>query len=208
MDLANLLSDAGVQADWTDHTNPGESIKVTFIGTLQEEQQYALEEMQNHDHGVLSATTAFGKTVIAAKLIAERKTNTLILVHRQQLLSQWITKLSEFLAIDEELPVMEKKRGRKRELSLIGQIGAGRNNPSGIIDVAIMQSLNRGGEVNDCVRDYGMVIVDECHHVPAFSLEQILKNVHAKYVYGLTATPARQDGHHPIIFMHCGPPQI
>lgn len=204
-DLVNLLSDAGVQTDWSDHTNPGKSIKVSFIGVLRGDQHLALKEMNKHNHGVLSATTAFGKTVIAAKLIAERKTNTLILVHRQQLLSQWISKLSEFLAIDEELPELEKKRGRKRKLSQIGQIGAGRNNPSGIIDVAIMQSLNRSGDVNDCVRDYGMVIVDECHHVPAFSFEQILKNVHARYVYGLTATPARQDGHHPIIFMHCGP---
>lgn len=88
---------------------------------------------------------------------------------------------------------------------MIGQIGAGKNNPGGIIDVAIMQSLSSGGEVKEWIKNYGMVIVDECHHVPAFSFEQILKNVHAKYVYGLTATPARRDGHHPIIFMHCGP---
>jgi len=98
-----------------------------------------------------------------------------------------------------------KKRGRKKQQSLIGQIGAGKNNPSGVIDVAVMQSLNSGGEVKEIVKQYGMVIVDECHHVPAFSFEQILKSVEAKYVYGLTATPARQDGRHPIIFMHCGP---
>ena len=100
---------------------------------------------------------------------------------------------------------METKRGRKNRLSLIGQIGAGKDHPSGIIDVAIMQSLMSHDHVKDCVKNYGMVIVDECHHVPAFSFEQILKKVHAKYVYGLTATPARQDGHHPIIFMQCGP---
>ena len=161
--------------------------------------------MLKHDIGVLSATTAFGKTVIAAKLIAERKVSTLVLTHRRQLLSQWTAKLSEFLEIDEALPVLEKKRGRKRKQSLIGQIGAGKSRPSGIIDVAIMQSLNSGDEVKELVKNYGMVIVDECHHVPAFSFEQILKGVHAKYVYGLTATPTRQDGHHPIIFMHCGP---
>jgi len=109
------------------------------------------------------------------------------------------------LSIDEKLPALERKRGRKKVQSLIGQIGAGKDNPSGIIDIAIMQSLSSSGDVKDCVRNYGMVIVDECHHVPAFSFEQILKAVHAKYVYGLTATPSRQDGHHPIIFMHCGP---
>ena len=114
---------------WSDNTNPGRHIKVEFNGTLREEQQFAAGEMLKHENGVLSATTAFGKTVIASKLIDERKVNTLILVHRQQLLSQWIAKLTEFLKIDEELPVLEKKRGRKKQQSLIGQIGAGKNNP-------------------------------------------------------------------------------
>ena len=154
--------------------------------------------------GVLSATTAFGKTVIAARLIAERKINTLILTHRQQLMSQWMAKLSEFLEIDEELPVVAKSGDEKRAEPHRAD-RCRKRNPGGIIDVAIMQSLASGGEVKECVKDYGMVIVDECHHVPAFSFEQILKKVHAKYIYGLTATPARRDGHHPIIFMHCGP---
>jgi superfamily II DNA or RNA helicase len=161
--------------------------------------------MLQHDCGVLAAATAFGKTVIAARLIAARQTNTLILTHRQQLLAQWMEKLVQFLQIDAELPVALTKRKRKTRQSLIGQIGAGKANPGGIIDVAIMQSLVSSGEVKEFIRDYGMVIVDECHHVPAFSFEQILKKVQAKYIYGLTATPARRDGHQPIIFMHCGP---
>ena len=204
-DVEAMLDEAGVRAAWSDHTCPGRRINIAFKGNLREEQIPATEEMLKHDIGVLSATTAFGKTVIAAKLIAERKVSTLVLTHRRHLLSQWTAKLSEFLEIDEALPVLEKKRGRKRKQSLIGQIGAGKSRPSGIIDVAIMQSLNSGDEVKELVKNYGMVIVDECHHVPAFSFEQILKGVHAKYVYGLTATPTRQDGHHPIIFMHCGP---
>jgi superfamily II DNA or RNA helicase len=204
-DVAELLDEAGVKTVWSDRTCPGRRINVAFNGDLREEQVLAVKEMLKHDTGVLAATTAFGKTVIAAKLIAERKVSTLVLTHRRQLLSQWTAKLTEFLDIDEALPVLEKKRGRKRKQSLIGQIGAGRASPSGIIDVAIMQSLNSGGEVKELIKNYGMVIVDECHHVPAFSFEQILKGVHAKYVYGLTATPTRQDGHHPIIFMHCGP---
>jgi len=103
-----------------------------------------------------------------------------VLVHRQQLLSQWVSRLSVFLNINEGLPVLEKKRGRKKIQRLIGQIGAGKDNLGGIIDVAVMQSLNRGGEVKECVKNYGMVIVDECHLIPAFSFEQILKNVQQK----------------------------
>lgn len=172
---------------------------------MREDQELAANAMLKYDCGVLSAATAFGKTVIAARLIAERKTSTLVLTHRQQLLAQWRAKLAEFLSIDEELPEFPKRRGRKPIRSLIGQIGAGKENPSGLVDVAIMQSLTSDGNVKECVRDYGMVIVDECHHVSAPSFEQILKRVQAKYIYGLTATPARRDGHHPIIFMHCGP---
>ena len=154
---------------------------------------------------VLAATTAFGKTIIAAKLIAERKVNTLILVHRQQLLAQWITRLSEFLLINEEIPVTEQKSGRKKRMELIGRLAAGKDQMSCIIDVALMQSLNVAGEVRDCDKNYGMIIVDECHHIPADSFAQILKKSSAKYIYGLAATPSRQDGHHPLIFMYCGP---
>ena len=204
-DLQILLGEAGVEIAWSDKSQLGRHIEVSFTGELREDQELAAQAMLKHDCGVLSAATAFGKTVIAARLIAERKTNTLILMHRQQLLSQWMTKLAQFLDIDEELPEVPKKRGRKPWQGLIGQIGAGRERPSGIIDVAIMQSLTHDGEVKECVKGYGMVIVDECHHVPAVSFEQILKKVDSKYIYGLTATPARRDGHHPIIFMHCGP---
>ncbi len=204
-DVMALLADAGVKAGISDKTQKGKSIHVAFKGILRDDQSEAACELLKHDTGVLSATTAFGKTVIAAKMIAERKVNTLILVHRQQLLDQWNDRLNTFLNIDEALPPLEKKRGRKKAQSVVGFIGAGKSRPSGIVDIAIMQSLNRGGDVKPLVKDYGMVIVDECHHVPASSFEEILKSVSAKYVYGLTATPARKDGWHPIIFMHCGP---
>lgn len=203
-EVNNVLSKCRIKVNWIDRTNHGRSINVEFNGTLRDEQLNVISELLKHDNGVLSATTAFGKTVVAAKLITERKVNTLIIVHRQQLLSQWINRLSEFIMINEKLPVQEKKGGRKKKANLIGQIGSGKNDLSNIIDIGIMQSLNSGGEVKECVKNYGMVIVDECHHVPAFSFEQILKKVNAKFVYGLTATPVRQDGHHPIIFMHCG----
>src|SRR5665647_99275 len=189
-----------------DKTDIGKPIRVEFNGKLREEQVVAVDTMLKYDNGVLSATTAFGKTVIGAKLIDERKVNTLIIVHTQQLLEQWKERLKQFLIINEVLSIDDtKKRGRKKNVSIIGQIGAGKNILSGIIDVATIQSLVRKGVVKELVKDYGMILVDECHHVSAFSFEQILKNVVAKYVYGLTATPIRKDGHQPIIFMQCGP---
>ena len=134
-----------------------------------------------------------------------KKVNTLILVHRQQLLSQWVKQLSKFLVIDETLVQPLEKKGRKKKLEIIGRLGGGKNTLNSIVDVAIMQSLNTGGNVKEYVNNYGMIIVDECHRIPAISFEQILKKTKSKYVYGLSATPIRKDGHHPIIFYHCGP---
>lgn len=205
--LRDIFHEAEIDADFIDKTNCGKKINVEFNGSLRDEQPLALNQLLKYDNGVLSATTAFGKTVVAIKLIAERKVNTLILVDRVSLVSQWKEKLSKFLIINDSLPEMNpgKMKGRKKKSSIIGQLGAGKENLNGIIDIAVMQSLYRMGEVKECARNYGMVIVDECHHVSAFSFEQILKNINAKYVYGLTATPIRKDGHHPIIFMQCGP---
>ncbi|MBR2310132.1 MAG: DEAD/DEAH box helicase family protein [Oscillospiraceae bacterium] len=204
-DLTELLETAGASYEIEDKTFTGNEIRVGFKGELRPEQIPAAEALLAHDNGVLSATTAFGKTVIASYLISQRKVNTLVLVHTQALLNQWKKALSQFLEINETLPEFPKKRGRKKERSLIGQLGGAKNNLSGFVDIAIMQSLISKDEVRELVKDYGLVIVDECHHVSAVSFEQILKEVNAKYVYGLTATPARQDGHQPIIHMQCGP---
>ena len=204
-DLRELFDRFSLQPRWLDETQHGKSIRVEFKGSLRDEQQAAVESLMKYDFGVLSATTAFGKTIVGANLISRRKVNTLILVHRQQLLSQWIKRLSDFLMIDEQLPELPKKRGRKKQQNLIGQMGAGKNQLSKIIDVATMQSLYSGGKVKPLVRRYGMVIVDECHHVPAFSFEQIMKETTARFIYGLTATPTRRDGHHPTLTYQCGP---
>ena len=204
-DINNLLKEYKVKVNQVDETNPGRPINIEFNGVLRQEQEEAVDALIENDNGVLSATTAFGKTVIGARLISLRKVNTLILVHRQQLLSQWVERLSQFLLIHETLPELSKKIGRKKQLNLIGRLGAGKNCLSSIVDVAIMQSLNTDGIVKDCIKNYGMIIIDECHHISAVSFEQILKNATAKYIYGLTATPFRPDGHHPIIFFYCGP---
>jgi superfamily II DNA or RNA helicase len=157
---------------------------------LTTEQQAAADALMPHDTGVLAATTAFGKTVVACRLIAERNTNTLILVHRQQLLDQWVARLRAFLDVD---------------AVRIGVIRGGRKRPTGFIDVATIQSLVRKGEVSDLVADYGHLVVDECHHLSAVSFEAVARAARAKYVLGLSATVTRKDGHHPIIFMQCGP---
>jgi superfamily II DNA or RNA helicase len=204
-DIIELLNDHNVTPELIEKFHSGKPINVEFNGMLRPEQQDALSHLIRHDTGVLCATTAFGKTVVGANLIARKKINTLILVHRQQLMLQWKERLSQFLLIHETLPEPEKKRGRKKQVSLIGQLGGGKNHLSSIVDIAIMQSINNSGKVKDCIRNYGMVIVDECHHVSAVSFEQILKKTPARYVYGLTATPYRRDGHHPVIFFHCGP---
>jgi superfamily II DNA or RNA helicase len=205
--LTELLEQIGVPMILDDRRCPGRSIDVSFKGTLRAEQEPAAQALLAENMGVLSATTAFGKTVIGAYLIGQHKTNTLILVQSSALLEQWKTALEQFLDIREILPELPKKRGRRKKPHLIGQIGAGKSTRSGIIDIAIMQSLFEGAEktVKPFVADYGMVIVDECHHIAAFTFESILKSVCATYVYGLSATPVRKDGHHPIIFMQCGP---
>lgn len=184
-----------------DKRNIGSPVNLKFKGELYAEQQSAVNEMLKYENGILSATTAFGKTVVASYIIALRSVNTLILVHSAALLEQWEKSLSQFLTFEDKLPQQPTTRGRKKKISHIGLLGSGKNTLNGKVDIAIMQSSIKDNEVKEFVKNYGMVIVDECHHVSAFSFEKILKTVNAKYVYGLTATPVRQDGHHPIIFM-------
>jgi superfamily II DNA or RNA helicase/very-short-patch-repair endonuclease len=189
-DVRDLLDSLGIVNVIQDKRNPGRPLDVQFHGSLRDEQILAANALLGHDIGVLSATTAFGKTVIGAWLIAQRRVNTLVLVHRRQLLEQWIERLGAFLGL---------------ELQSIGQIGSGRHKPNGLLDVALIQSMVRKGVVDDRLAAYGQVIVDECHHVRAFSLERVIRRARAKYVAGLSATVVRKDGHHPIIFMQCGP---
>jgi superfamily II DNA or RNA helicase len=188
------LRDHGIRCDLRDERSAGEPLAVDFVGTLRPDQQAAAKAMLKHDTGVMCAPTAFGKTVTAAALIASRGVNTLVLVHRTELLRQWQERLQSFLGVGAEV---------------VGTIGGGKARPTGKIDVAVMQSLagrvQRQGEVDSLVENYGHIVVDECHHLSAFSFEAILKRAKAKYVLGLTATPIRRDGQQPIIFMQCGP---
>ena len=203
--IINMLYSLKIDYEIVDNTNHGKPIGVTFKGKERDEQLDAINALMPFSNGVLSATTAFGKTVTAAALIARRKTNTLILVHSKALLMQWHERLSEFLDIDFTEDEISKKRGRKKAFSPVGCLDSTSNTLHGVIDIALMQSCFENDEVKPFVKGYGMVIVDECHHVSSITFENVLKHVTAHYVYGLTATPIRKDGLQPIIFMQCGP---
>jgi superfamily II DNA or RNA helicase len=189
-DLMGLLGDAGIAAELRDERQQGQPLAARFLGELTPEQTEAAAALLTHETGVLAAATAFGKTVVAAKMIAARERNTLILVHRRQLLEQWVARLQAFLGIPP---------------GSLGVVHGGKKKPTGIIDIALMQSLVRRGVVSDLVADYGHVVVDECHHLSAVGFEAIARAAKARYVLGLSATVTRKDGHHPIIFMQCGP---
>ncbi len=189
-EAVELLRSNRVYAVVEDHRDSGSRLDIRFLGTLKPNQQRAFEAVMAHDFGVLAAGTAFGKTVVAAAAIAHRGCNALILVHRRELLTQWVERIKTFLSIDAKE---------------IGIIGGGRRKPTGRIDVALIQSLVRKGEVSDALAGYGHLIVDECHHISATTFEIVARRSKARFVLGLSATVARKDGHHPIIFMQCGP---
>uniref|UniRef100_I2Q4F5 DNA/RNA helicase, superfamily II n=1 Tax=Desulfovibrio sp. U5L TaxID=596152 RepID=I2Q4F5_9BACT len=188
--LLDLLQSNNIQVVLQDERLQGEKISVKFLGALRTEQKLAVRAILRHDIGILCAPTAFGKTVTAAALIARRKVRTLVLVHRTELLRQWFERLTGFLDVSK---------------GAIGFIGGGKKKAAGYIDVVVMQSLMRKENLGSLLDSYGQIIVDECHHVSAFSFESILKQAKSKYIVGLTATPIRRDGQDPIIFMQCGP---
>ena len=201
----SFLNDNAVTYTITDKTNHGNKISVSFQGEEREEQLEAINALLPYTNGILHATTAFGKTVTAAAIIARKKVNTLILVHSKALLKQWHDRLTEFLNIEYPQHEEKNKRGRRKVFSPIGCFDSSGNTLHGIIDIALIQSCLDEDGVKPFVQDYGMVIVDECHHVSSITFEQVLRSIKAHTIYGLTATPIRKDGHQPIIFMQCGP---
>lgn len=189
-DVFYLMNEYGIKVDMKDERTQGRKVKFKFYGSLNREQQIASRKILKNEMGVVVAPSGVGKTVLGIYAIAKRKTNTLILIHRKPLMEQWQVQLASFLSID---------------LKDIGQIGAGKNKANGLLDIAMIQSMERKGVVDDRIADYGFVIVDECHHISAVSFERVLMEAKAKYILGLTATPYRRDGHQPIIHMQCGP---
>jgi superfamily II DNA or RNA helicase len=189
-ELLSLLETNNIAVERRDERFIGMPIAVNFVGNLRPEQTAASEAILDKDIGILAGTTGFGKTVVSAYVMAQRGVNTLIVVETKALLHQWKEKLQQFLDVPP---------------GNIGQIGGGKKKPSGIIDVATIQSLVRKGVVVDVVAEYGQLIIDECHHISSVSFESVIKQAKARYVLGLTATPVRKDGDHPIFMMQCGP---
>jgi len=189
-DVRELLEQLDIGVVISDKQVCGEQLSIRFKGQLYPEQKKAAKALLEHNNGILAATTAFGKTVVACYIMAKRQVNALVVVHRRQLQEQWKVRLEQFLEIDN---------------SQIGQIGAGKRKLTGIIDVAIIQSLSKKGQVDDIVAEYGHLVVDECHHISAPSFEAITRQFKGKFITGLSATVTRKDGHHPIIYMNCGP---
>jgi superfamily II DNA or RNA helicase len=194
-DIKTILEHYSITPQIQDERNLGRPVSFEFHGELRDEQKKAADAILAGSDGILSASTAFGKTVIALWVMAKRKVNTIVLVHRKQLMDQWTQRISQFLGIP------------KKE---IGCIGGGKKNRTGIIDIAVMQSVSKKnksnqGLVEDWIKDYGQVIVDECHHISASSFERIIRNCPAYYRLGLSATVIRKDGQHPIVFMNLGP---
>lgn len=205
----NLISsckEAGIDYEIVDHREKGRPIRVSFQGDLRTQQNLAAERLLAYDHGILSAATAFGKTVVCSYLIAERKVNTLILLQSKDLLEQWVEELKKFLSIDEELPVYKTKSGReKRRDSVIGILHGSKNTLTGIVDVAMVGSMYSKGNFNEWINSYGMVIMDECHHCGSNTSIEVMEKVNARYVYGVSATPKRGDNLEKIIHMLIGP---
>ena len=161
-----------------------------FNGTLTAQQAAAVAEMLAHDGGVLVAPPGAGKTVMGCAVIADRAVPTLVLAHRKPLLEQWRVQLQELLG----LPPKQ-----------IGQLGGGRRKATGLIDLAMIQSLKAVEDLDGFFRRYGLIVIDECHNLPAFSFEACVRRASARHVLGLTATPYRRDGLQEIVTMQCGP---
>ncbi|MGM0122780.1 hypothetical protein IGI37_000146 [Enterococcus sp. AZ194] len=202
--LKNKVTELFPNAYFSDKLSQGTTLKADFNGRLSGEQNLALEALAAQDMGILSAGTGFGKTVIAAKLIADKKVNALVLVNNKNLALQWKAQLEKFLTIEGE-PIEERtKTGRKKKKAQIGKIYGGKMDRSGLVDIALFQSLTKLDNLKDIINQYGMIIVDEAHHVAAKTFEDVIKTANCRYLYGLTATPKREDHLENILYMRLG----
>ncbi len=197
---------AGIEYKIEDKRGEGRTINVKFIGELRETQISAAEKLLSHDCGILNAATAFGKTVVCCNIIAQKQVSTLILLQSSALLEQWQGALEKFLYIDEELPEYETPTGRrKKRKSIIGKLRGAHDSTTGIIDIAMVGSICKNNEYHKRLKEYGLILVDECHHAASDTIVDILQEANAKYVYGVTATPLRGDGLEKINYMLLGP---
>lgn len=205
-DILKKFDNAGIRYKIEDKRTQGRELNISFKGELRESQIPAAETMLENETGILHAATAFGKTVVCCDMIARRGISTLILVDRADLMNQWIKRLDEFLDIDEELPEYQTKTGRTRKRkSLIGNLQGAHDTLTGIVDVAMIRSLKKKDGFHPMLKEYAQVYFDECHHAASESAIEVLQEINAKYVYGVTATPKRGDGKEKINEFLLGP---
>ena len=205
-DILKKFDNAGIRYKIEDKRTQGRELNISFKGELRESQIPAVETMLENETGILHAATAFGKTVVCCDMIARRGISTLILVDRADLMNQWIKRLDEFLDIDEELPEYQTKSGRTRKRkSLIGNLQGAHDTLTGIVDVAMIRSLKKKDGFHPMLKEYAQVYFDECHHAASDSAIEVLQEINAKYVYGVTATPKRGDGKEKINEFLLGP---
>ncbi|MGN0672570.1 MAG: TOTE conflict system archaeo-eukaryotic primase domain-containing protein, partial [Anaerovoracaceae bacterium] len=205
-EILKKFDNAGISYKIEDKRTKGRELNISFRGELRESQIPAVETMLENETGILHAATAFGKTVVCCDMIARRGISTLILVDRADLMNQWIKRLEEFLDIDEELPEYQTKTGRTRKRkSLIGNLQGAHDTLTGIVDVAMIRSLKKKDGFHPKLKEYAQVYFDECHHAASDSAIEVLQEINAKYVYGVTATPKRGDGKEKINEFLLGP---
>ncbi|HJI94482.1 MAG TPA: DEAD/DEAH box helicase [Sutterellaceae bacterium] len=188
--IIGLFNDYHITYELLDKRSLGTRLDVKFQGTLRPKQRLVANQLLKNETGVLCASTGFGKTVIGLYALAQRGVSTLIITNRKELATQWRISAEIFLDLPRES---------------IGTISSGKVKPSGIVDIATVQTLANQKDWQKEISRYGMIIVDECHHAAARQYESILKHYTSKYVLGLSATPRRRDGHQPIVYMQCGP---
>jgi superfamily II DNA or RNA helicase len=187
---AQIVADAGSHLVVSDGWPVPDGIDTKLVATLEADQQVAVDRLADHDLGMLVALPGSGKTVVGCALIAHHRVPTLVIVDRKPLVEQWRDRLVTHLDLKPKQ---------------IGQLGGGRNKAHGIVDVAMVQSLARRDDIGELTAGYGMVIVDECHHVPAVTFERAVREIAVRRWVGLTATPYRRDGLQALMAMHCGP---
>jgi hypothetical protein len=182
-----LIDQAGSKVEVIDLRRSGTTQELSIDADLTSAQRAAVHELLPHDLGLLVAPPGAGKTVMACAVIACRHTSTLVLVDRKTLADQWRRQIHEMLGLKP------------------GQLGGGRSKLTGIVDVVTLQTLARRADRGRSLAEYGFVVVDECHHVPAAAFESAVRSIPARYWLGLTATPYRRDGLDDLIGFQLGP---
>lgn len=204
--LEEKLRAGNISYEIEDGRAAGRVIDVEFNGQLRPSQREALEALLCHEEGILQAATAFGKTVVCCALIAQRKVNTLILIESSALMEQWKAALKQFLVFHEDMPEYRTKTGRLRKRKeIIGTLQGVRDTLGGIVDIAMVGSLRKNGELHPLFQNYGQILLDECHHAASDTIVSLLQEAKAKYLHGVTATPVRGDGKEKANFLLLGP---